>query len=645
MPRARGLPSSSSEGRPDVIPDAQVEEVRARADLVEVIGELVPLKQSGKDLKANCPFHDERTPSFYVVPAKGFFKCFGCGESGDVFSFVMKRLGLDFVEAVKYVAVRSGVEVHEVSRGSEAEEDPFRAHYEANAFAKDFYRRMLLEPEVGRDARDYLSHRGIDDDTAERFGLGYAPDDWRLLRDAAAAHGISDALMLEVGLLTTSERAPEPYDRFRHRIMFPIEDRERVAAFGGRVLGTGGVGRGSGREPAKYVNTSETPIYQKGEVLYGLGRAKHAIRRAKLAIVVEGYMDVVSLAAAGFENVVAPLGTSLTSAQVELLARYTKRVLLLFDSDDSGFRATFRSGDVLLAHGLHPAVVTLPAGEDPDTLVRKQGAGGLSHYLDQAVDVLDCKLQMLQQHNYFSSIDGTQRALDKLLPTVRAAADPTLRDLYVSRVAERTGIRRETLEAELDRAALRRPHASRGPAPRGGAERDPARDASIGGAPPVLGAERALVQIIACDRERRQERLEALLRHIGPEDFTDPAWRRIFQAFLDDPELARTPPDMDHEAARRLEALLDDREGLLHPERVFNDALAQLRLTGLERRRHELDALMSASTDEAEKQALAVEKARVAREAREIGLGWSHAARRLADPQKRESRNSTERTG
>ena len=627
-----------------MIPDAQVEEVRARADLVEVIGELVPLKKSGKDYKANCPFHDERTPSFYVVPAKGFFKCFGCGESGDVFSFVMKRLGLDFVEAVKYVAGRSGIEVHEVSRGSAPQEDPFRAHYEANAFARDFFRRALLDPEVGRDARDYLSHRGIDDDTAERFGLGCAPDDWRRLRDAASGHGMSDALMLEVGLLTTSDRAPEPYDRFRHRIMFPIEDGDRVLAFGGRIFGTGSVAQRTGREPAKYVNTSETPIYHKGEVLYGLGRARHPIRREKLAIVVEGYMDVVSLAAAGFENVVAPLGTSLTSAQAELLARYTKRVLLLFDSDDAGLRATFRSGDVLLAQGLHPAVVTLPVGEDPDTLVRKQGAGGLSHYLDQAVDVLDRKLQMLQQHDYFSSIDGTQRALDKLLPTVCAAADRTLRDLYVSRVAERTGIRRETLEAELDHVDARRPGRSRDSAPLGGADRARAHGVSTAGALPVLGSERALIQILACDRERRQERLEALLQHIGPEDFTDAVWRRIFQAFLDAPELVRTPAGLDPEAARRLEALLDDRDELLHSDRVFGDALAQVRLTGLERRGRELDALMNAATDEAEKQALAVEKARVAREGREIGLGWSHAARRLAGPRTLESRNSTERT-
>ena len=635
-----------------MIPDAQVDEVRNRADLVDVIGELVPLKKAGKEWKANCPFHDERTPSFYVVPAKGFYKCFGCGESGDVFSFVMKKLGMDFVDAIKYVAARSGVEIREVSRGA-PEEDPFRAHYEANAFARDFFRRTLLDPEIGRDARDYLASRGIDDATGERFGLGYAPDDWRTLRDAAAKHGMSDALLLEVGLLTTSEKAPEPYDRFRHRIMFPIEDPSgRVVAFGGRILGSGS-GRRTGKEPAKYVNTAETPIYHKGEVLYGLAWAKNAIRRDGAALVVEGYMDAVSLAAAGFENVVAPLGTSFTDAQAGLLSRYTKRVLLLFDSDEAGLKATFRGGDVLLTHGLSPAVVTLPAGEDPDTLVRKEGAAGLRHYLEQAVDVVERKLQMLREHGYFETIDKTRRALDKLLPTVRATVDPTLRDLYVSRIAESTGVRRETLEGELGRGGppakreARAQPASAGPGPgHPPAERSgPARRRPSGPPLPALGAERALLQVVARDHERRQERLEGLLRHVGAEDFTDLAWRRIFQAFLEDPELDRAPAGMDEEAARRLEALLDDREELSHPDRVFGDALAQMRLAGLERRVRELDVRMSAATDEADKQALAEEKAKVAREGREIGMGWASTARRLAGPASAQSRNSTERTG
>ena len=198
-----------------MIPDDVVEEVRARADIVDVIGELVQLKKAGREYKANCPFHEERTPSFYVVPDKGFYKCFGCGKSGDVFSFVMERQGMDFVEAVKHVAARAGVEVREVKRGRE-EEDPHQPLYETNAFAKDWFRTQLLDPKVGARARAYLEGRGVGMETAERFGLGWAPDEWRALREAAATHGLDEQLMLELGLLGTSEKSSEPYDRFRH---------------------------------------------------------------------------------------------------------------------------------------------------------------------------------------------------------------------------------------------------------------------------------------------------------------------------------------------------------------------------------------------------------------------------------------------
>ena len=219
-----------------MIPDDQVEEVRARADIVEIIGEIVPLKRSGKDYKACCPFHEEKTPSFYVVPAKGFYKCFGCDESGDVFSFLMKRLGLDFVDAVKHAAQRAGVEIREV-KGGHQEEDPFRHLYEANAFARMFFQDSLWDEKLGWEARAYLEHRGIDRETAERFSLGFAPDEWRALREVAAHHGIGDETLLEVGLLTQSEKSQEPYDRFRGRITFSIENvGGKVLGFGGRVL-------------------------------------------------------------------------------------------------------------------------------------------------------------------------------------------------------------------------------------------------------------------------------------------------------------------------------------------------------------------------------------------------------------------------
>ncbi|MDX1494633.1 MAG: DNA primase, partial [Longimicrobiales bacterium] len=462
-----------------MIPDDVIDEVRSRADIVDIIGEMVPLKKAGKEFKANCPFHEERTPSFYVVPDKGFYKCFGCGKSGSVFDFVMERQGMDFVEAVKYVAGRAGVEVREVKR-SRPEDDPNRPLYEINAFARQWYREQLLA-DVGSTARSYLEGRGIGAEAAERFGLGFAPDEWRAFREAALKHGFDEEHMLLLGLLKQTEKTPEPYDGFRGRVMFPIESISgKVIGFGGRIL--------EGDAP-KYINSPETPIYQKGENLYGLSWAKNVIRREEVAIVVEGYMDVVSLAAAGLEHVVAFLGTAVTHEQARLLDRYTTRVLLLFDSDAAGLRATFKAGDILLEAGLHPAVVTLPPGEDPDTLVQTRGKEALEELLDDAVDVLDRKLQILEEKDYFSSIERTRSAVDRLLPTIRAAKDPALRDIYVDRVADRTGVRRETLERELEAG------------PRRGAHTPPAgRTGHAGPAAPTLrprirrgGAERQLL--------------------------------------------------------------------------------------------------------------------------------------------------------
>jgi DNA primase len=600
-----------------MIPDEVVDEVRARADIVDIIGELVPLKKFGKEYKARCPFHEERTPSFCVVPDKGFYKCFGCGKSGDVFSFVMERLGLDFVEAVKHVAARSGVEVREVSRQND-EEDPHRALYELNAFARDWFRERLLDPATGGVARAYLMGRGIDAPTAERFGLGYAPDEWRALRDAAARHGLDEGLMVEVGLLGRSDRSNEPFDRFRGRIMFPIEGVSgKVIAFGGRVIEGG-----ERKDAPKYLNSPETPIYHKGNNLYGLSWARHAIRREGSAIVVEGYMDVVSLAAHGFENVVAPLGTAVTPEQAKLVGRYAQRIHLLFDSDTAGLKATFRAGDILLEEGLHPAVVTLPPGEDPDTMVRRHGAAALRAQMDNALDVLDRKLQILAEKDFFSSIERTRKAVDTLLPTLRAAADPTLRDIYVAKVADRTGVRRETLEAEMAKAAAGAPRVPRAEAPAAPAPRAPRV--------PNLGAERTLLLLMT----KNPEYVERAGEQLGAEDFVDPAYRAIFQALFTDPELRAPPTSMDPVAAQRFQELLEDPEEIGHAGRVFDDAVARVRVGTLGRALRQLDRRIEQAGDDGEKMVLMEEKARLSRECRALAPDdWTMMAHRLrGDP-------------
>jgi DNA primase len=595
-----------------MIPDDVVDEVRARADIVEIIGEHVALKRAGKDFKARCPFHEERTPSFYVVPSKGFYKCFGCGESGDAFTFLIKRLGLSFVDAVKAVAERSGVEIREVSRT--AGEDPFRPLHEANAFARKIFQENLWDETRGRDARSYLEKRGIGREAAERFGLGFAPDEWRGLRDAAAVHGMEESVLLDVGLLIQREEGKEPYDRFRNRIIFPIESASgKVLAFGGRILGR------SGKGVPKYLNSPESPVYHKGEVLYGLSWAKNSIRREEGALVVEGYMDAVSLGASGIENVVAPLGTSMTEEQARRLARYCTRVFLLFDSDPAGLRATFRAGDILLAAGLHPAAVTLPPGEDPDTIVRKEGPEGVREYLAQAVDVLDRKLQILEEKDYFSSIERIRGAVDRLLPTLRAAKDPALRDIYVAKVAERTGVRRETLEGEMKKA-----EGPPGTRPRSGPSQ------SIPEAPRsrALGPERKLLLLLVQFRDYVDRAAERL----GPEDFQDPSYRAIYQALLADPELAHPPQGMDLVAARRFEELLGDSERVSEASRVFEGAVGQMKEVPLTRRAEQLREALRSEGNPARQEELLKEIHEVDAERRELKSDWRLAIRRRRDP-------------
>ena len=603
-----------------MIPDDQVEDVRARADIVGVIGEVVPLRKAGREYKGLCPFHDDRNPSFCVIPEKGFYICMSCRETGDVFTFAMKRLGLDFVDAVKHVAGRSGVEIREVS-GGQPEEDPNRPLYELNALARDFFIERLADPSGGRRARDYLTFRGIDQETAERFGLGYAPDDWRALREAAGKHGYEDDLMIEAGLLTTSEKSSEPYDRFRDRIVFPIEALGgKTVAFGGRVLGKGEKG-------PKYLNSPETPIYHKGDILYGLSWARNRIRREGAALVVEGYMDVVALAAAGFENVVATLGTALTERHAALLSRYSDRVHLLFDSDEAGMRATFRAADTLLAVSIHPSVVSLPPGEDPDTLIRKEGAAGLRQVLDHAVDVLDRKLQILDERGAFRDIDRTRRALDRLLPTLRVTADPALRDIYVAKVAERTGVRRETLEADL-----------RGSAARGGGSRRSAgtrpgvADAETGRRGPGtakarlrrsgLGPERMVLHVLL----NRPEWMEDVIEALGEEDFLDPVDRRIFELIVaDDIDAAQSDPDP--RVGARVEALRGTVEDLTHARELLDGATAVIQDRRAEIRAEELKTELARTVEDAHRTELVREIALIKQERMVKGANQGAAAR------------------
>ncbi|UCC74520.1 MAG: DNA primase [Gemmatimonadota bacterium] len=585
-----------------MVADELLEEIRARADITQLVGEYVQLRRSGRTYRGPCPLHGGEGPNFSVDPERGIFKCFVCGEGGDVFSFPMKLLGLDFIEAVKFVAERVGIVVPDVDRSKE-EEDPYRDIREAVAFADEWFQKQLWDEKHGERARRYLLvDRGLSEESVRRFGFGYAPDSWRGLREAAGVHEISDDVLLRAGLIKASERAKEPYDMFRARLVIPIYNlRGRPIGFGGRLLA-------DSDEAPKYINSPDTPIFHKGRIVYGLNWSRHAIRRQEVFYVVEGYMDLVSLVAAGVENVVAPLGTALTESQARLLSRYAKKALLLYDSDKAGLIATFKAADELLRVGVHPSVATLPRGEDPDSIVRKGGPDALAEYTDAAIDVLDRKIQILEKRGYLDTSEGKRRAVDAMMLSVRAAADEALCDIYLGRVASVTGVRRQTLERELQRP-VGAPRRRRGPAQETG---EPAQTV------PKLGAERKLLLLLLRDRSL----VPRVAGQVEPNSFRTPQYREIYQALLGAAEQAASGGRDDagdlewaEELApalyERVRELTADPEELTNPEAVLDDAITRLRARALEKRLADLmTEVLVADTNAAVELATEIKKVR-----------------------------------
>jgi DNA primase len=420
-----------------MIPDETIEQVRDSTDIVGLIGESVALKRTGSDYRGPCPFHGGTNRNFAVIPKKGRYYCFVCHESGDVFSWFMKRMGMDYPTAVREAARRAGIVIPD--RAERAGPDPHEPLYGAMAVGHDWFARQLLELPDATGAREYLQSRDIPLETAAMLGLGFAPVGNAFLK-AMTELGVEERVLLEAGLAAQRDDGTV-IPRFRRRLLFPIHDlRGRIVGLGGRLLGPG--------EP-KYLNSPETEIFHKGKQLYNLHQARGPIRKEESVLLVEGYFDVIRLSLAGVDHVVAPLGTALTSDQAALLRRYTQAATILYDSDLPGLRATFRAGDELLRHAIRVRVATLPPGEDPDTLVRKSGVEGLDIVLRDALDLLERKIQLLERKGFFAGVEHRRDALDRLLPTIRAAADPITRELYLSLVAERAGVSKEVLEREL----------------------------------------------------------------------------------------------------------------------------------------------------------------------------------------------------
>jgi DNA primase len=436
------------------IPSEMIEQIAAANDIVDVIGSYFPLKRAGANFKAVCPFHQEKTPSFMVSPSRQTFHCFGCGAGGSVFRFVMDYEHTDFPSAVRKLAARAGITVVE-ARGAEDEDRRYEARrmlLKLHADAADWFHENLLKREVGEPARKYLKERGITAEIAKNWQLGYAPDEWDAFGSWARAHGYHARDLITSGLAKTRDDAEEApgerssgYDRFRGRIIFPIcNDVGEVIAFSGRLLK-------EAEGAAKYLNSPETPLFRKGGVLFGLHKTKRALIEANCAVVCEGQLDLISLFEAGITNVVAPQGTAFTENQARLLKRFVNEVVLCFDADAAGQKAAERSLDALLQNDLIVRVAEMPAGEDPDSLIRHEGKEALESRVAGAHDFFDYLIKRKTSGVDLGSLGTKMQLARSLAETVSRIRDPLMRGEVVSKVSAHLGVTAQDFQSLLSK--------------------------------------------------------------------------------------------------------------------------------------------------------------------------------------------------
>lgn len=425
------------------IPEDKIDEIRNAADIIDVISTHVHLKKRGKNFIGLCPFHQEKTPSFTVSDDKQIYHCFGCGAGGNIFKFLMEFKNISFVEAVEEIAERLGIKIELESTQFDAQQNELEELYELNILAARFFSDNLLKSADGEQAREYLKRRNIKLHIQKIFGIGYAPYGW----DNFLAHAKENKVDLTkaklLGLIDTNDKG-EYYDKYRGRVIFPIfSPNGRVIAFGGRVLE-------NQENAAKYINSPESQIYSKRRSLYGLFHSKEDIRKLDRAILVEGYMDLVSLFQAGVKNVVASSGTSLTEEQVQLLSRFTKNIIILFDADPAGQKASLRSIEILLKQDFEVKVIALPKGEDPDSFIIKYGKEKFDEEVSRAKNFLEYQTAQFEEQGLFEDSADMTKAIRELVKTLALVSDELKRNLLMKTIAKRFNLREKLIESELN---------------------------------------------------------------------------------------------------------------------------------------------------------------------------------------------------
>ena len=484
------------------IPETVIDQVRLSIDIVDVVGDHVALTRRGKSFVGLCPFHDDSTPSLNVSQEKQIYKCFACGAGGNSFTFLRDIENISFIEAVRQLADRAGIALPDAKPADPDQQKVFDQLYRANELAVKYFHHLLTQDEKAADAMAYLEKRGINRDIIDAFSLGYAPDQWDGFLQVATRRGFSPQILERAGLVSQRQTGGGFYDRFRNRITFPIHAATgRPVAFGARALDP--------NEQAKYINSPETPVYNKSATLYGLWRNRDAIRDAGVALVVEGYMDLIALAQYNIENAVASSGTALTTDQARLLRRYAPKTILIFDGDTAGATAAMRGIGSLFEVGLEVRVVTLPEDHDPDSYVRAQGSDGLLRLTENAAPAIDFLMEQFAQRDDLSTIDGKTRTAHAFAELVGRIKDNALKQLVIKDIAEKIGIDEEILIgiAQTQRRTTR---------PQNGQPEPESYDTRP-------RSERELLTFLM----QHPETADSVFNQISPDNFTNSTYRQI----------------------------------------------------------------------------------------------------------------------
>ncbi len=498
------------------IPDILIDRILEKTDIVEVISRYVPLKKLGRNYKAPCPFHNEKTPSFIVSPDKQIYHCFGCGAGGNVFSFLMKHENLQFPEAVESLAEKCGVVLPRGALARSGDNELANRLYKINELACGFFQESLSKNGA---AKEYIRSRGVGDEYLKKFKIGFAPDSWEALLNFFKKKSIEPAMLEKAGLVIANDKGGH-YDRFRNRLIFPIVDlKDRVLGFGARVLDAG---------LPKYLNSPETPIYSKGRNLYGLNFSKEDIKKSGHFLVVEGYLDFIVPYQAGIKNIIATLGTALTVDQIKLLKRYANTAVMVYDPDEAGESASLRNLDLFITEDVNVYIAELPKGFDPDSFIRKFGADEFLKLKKSSKNLFDYKLGKLSGRYNIDTTHGKMNIASEMLPTIARINNAVLKSTLVKRLAEKLSVDEESIKLELKKVK------SDYGGPRPISARGPARDASPRLAPPVSGAvpgQSAEIVLLALIMEDPAI-IDRMMKMLSPDEFKDSSAREVLDAIL-----------------------------------------------------------------------------------------------------------------